>query len=74
MRKSKKRTCKRKTATSTLKSKFGRDVEAPPNWADGRSYDELETPTDKVFESVNLDEALAALKKVTRPASARFLP
>ena len=41
-----------------FKNKFGANAELPENWAEGRTYDELETLADKIYECVDLQEAL----------------
>ncbi|MBP5620626.1 MAG: hypothetical protein J6X44_01295, partial [Thermoguttaceae bacterium] len=48
----------KKGVVRALKWKFGVDAELPENWAEGRSYDELETIADKIFECASLQEAL----------------
>ncbi|MBR4753392.1 MAG: hypothetical protein IK077_16715, partial [Thermoguttaceae bacterium] len=41
-----------------FKNKFGANAELPENWVEGRTYDELETLADKIYECVDLQEAL----------------
>ena len=43
--------------------KYGADAQLPENWADGRSSDDLEELTIKIYESDSLQEALAAFEK-----------
>ena len=43
--------------------KYGADAQLPENWADGRSSDDLEELTIKIYESDSLKEALAAFEK-----------
>ena len=52
----------KKGVVRALKWKFGVDAELPENWAEGRSYDELETIADKIFERASLQEALELLQ------------
>ena len=54
--------CQKKGVVRAFKWKFGVDLELPENWAEGRSYDELETIADIVFERANLQEALELLQ------------
>ncbi len=53
----------KKMLVHVFKEKFGADAELPTNWSEGRSSDELEALTFKVFASSNLHEALAAFEK-----------
>ncbi len=52
----------KKGVVRLFKNKFGSDSELPENWAEGLSYDELETLADKIFASSSLQEVLDLLR------------
>lgn len=54
----------RKGVVRAFRWKFGADKELPENWAEGLTYDELETLADKIFECATLEEALDLLRSL----------
>ena len=52
----------KKGVVRAFRWKFGVDMELPENWAEDRSYDELETIADKIFECASLQEVLELLQ------------